>query len=206
ATRATALWKACCAGPAPKKRGSSRRLPVLHSSNARGVAPSWGVGSPSPDQERVARRRAVSPVLRAEDFRPLSSSVQVEFGAHSDGRPRNAPNDDHYLIVRLGRSQETIATSLAEGHVPQRFMEYGYAMFLADGIAASAGGLASRIAVSTLVHLALHYGRWNVRVDSRAAFEITERLDWCYRQAYDLVKARARGNRRLHGMATKLTA
>jgi serine/threonine protein phosphatase PrpC len=161
----------------------------------------------SPDPNRAAQRRSLSPVLRADDFRPLSSIVQVEFGAHSDGRPRRAPNEDHYLVVRLGRSQDTIVTSLLQTEVPQRFAEHAYGMVLADGLgSAGAGGLASRIAVTTLVHLALHYGHWNIRVDSRAAFEIIERLDWCYTQADQAIKERARADRHLRGMATRLTA
>jgi hypothetical protein len=132
------------------------------------------------DFDRIAQRRAVSPVLQNEDFRPLSAVVRVEFGAHSDTSPHITPDDDHYLILRLGRSQETIATSLSAADVPQQFLEYGYAMLLADGVggAGGAGGLASRLAVTTLAHLVLHYGRWNVRVDARTAFEIMERLDW----------------------------
>src|SRR5256885_10824071 len=99
--------------------------------------------------DRAERRRAFSPVLQVEDFRPLSSTVRVEFGAHSDGRPRQAPNEDHYLVVRLGRSQETVLTTLSEADVPQRFIEHGYAMLVADGIGdTGAGGLASRIAIT----------------------------------------------------------
>jgi serine/threonine protein phosphatase PrpC len=156
--------------------------------------------------ERTERRRAFSPVLQSEDFRPLSSSVRVEFGAHSDGRPRHSPNEDHYLVVELGRSQQTIVTSLSEGDVPQRFVEQGYAMILADGIGdTGAGGLASRIAINTLAHLALYYGRWNVRVDARTAFEIIERLDWSYGQVHEVIRQRAKTDSRLDNMATRLT-
>jgi serine/threonine protein phosphatase PrpC len=152
-------------------------------------------------------RHACSPVLDVEEFRPLSSTVSVELGVFSDGRPRNAPSDDHYLVVRLGRSQETVMTSLAAIDVPQRFLESAYCMLLADGIGGTdASALASRLAVTTLVHLALHYGHWNVRVDSRSASEIAQRLDWCYGKADEAVKRRARANRYLHGMATRVTA
>jgi serine/threonine protein phosphatase PrpC len=163
--------------------------------------------APDSNLERIERRRAYSPVLQVDDFRPLSSTVRVEFGAHSNGRPREVPNEDHYLVIQFGRSQETLVTSLAAADVPQRFLEHGYAMLVADGMGdTGAGGLASRIAVTTLVHLALHYGRWNLRVDARTAFEIVERLDWCYGQIDEVVKQRARTNRHLAGMATKLTA
>ena len=56
------------------------------------------------------RRRAMSPVLGLDEFRPVSSSVTVEFGVRSHtGRGRSV-NEDHYLIVRLARSQDVIAT------------------------------------------------------------------------------------------------
>ena len=159
------------------------------------------------DRDRRNEQRAVSSaILRDEDFRPLSATVRVEFGAYSDTAPGKGPNNDHYLVVRLGRSQETVTTSLSEAEIPRDFTEYGYAMLLADGLGAAAGGLASRIAVTTLVHLALHYGRWNVRVDSRAAFDIIERLDRAYVRADEVVKRHARTSRHLHGMATRLTA
>jgi PPM family protein phosphatase len=163
--------------------------------------------SDKPDAERVAERRAYSPVLRDEDYRPLSATVRAEFGAHSDGRPRGAANNDHYLVLQLGRSQDTIVSSLLEADAPRRFIEHGYAMLLADGQGGTgAGALASRLAVTTLVHLAVHYGRWNVRVDSRTAFEIVERLDWYCTQTDEIVKQRAKSSRYLQGMSTKLTA
>src|SRR5204862_1054765 len=52
-------------------------------------------------------------------FPPWSSRVRVEFGAESrKGKPREL-NDDHYLIVQVGRYQETMMTSLPEGSIPQ---------------------------------------------------------------------------------------
>jgi Serine/threonine protein phosphatase len=106
----------------------------------------------------------------------VSSTVRVEYGACSDIRPKGAPNEDHYLVVRLGRSQETLATSLSEAETPMSFSEAGYAFVVADGLGGTgSGGVASRLAISTLVHLVVHYGRWNVRVDARTAFEILER-------------------------------
>jgi protein phosphatase len=159
------------------------------------------------ETDRAAVRHACSPVLDVEEFRPLSSTVSIEFGAFSDGKPRNVASDDHYLVVRLGRSQETVLTSLSAGDAPQRFLESAYCLLLADGIGGTdASALASRLAVTTLVHLALHYGHWNVRIDSRSAMEISQRLDWCYSKADEAVKRRARASRHLHGMATRVTA
>jgi hypothetical protein len=105
------------------------------------------------------RREALSPMLTAEDFRPLSSSVRVEIAARSDRGPSQLCNDDHYLVVRLGRHQETLLTSLSASEVPPRFEECGYAMLVADGLGqGGSGSVASCIAITTVAHLALHFG------------------------------------------------
>jgi protein phosphatase len=51
----------------------------------------------------------------------------------------------------------------------------------------------------------VHYGRWNVRVDARTAFEILERLDWVYSELDEVVKRHARSNSGLEAMSTRLT-
>ena len=43
-------------------------------------------------------------------------------------------------------------------------------MLVADGLGeGGAGSVASRVALSTIAHLALHYGKWNVRIDPATA-------------------------------------
>ena len=53
-------------------------------------------------------------------------------------------------------------------------------MVVADGIG-GAGEAASRLAISTLVHLAIYFGKWNVRVDDPIADEIMDRAQRFYR-------------------------
>ena len=162
---------------------------------------------PDENHEHRLRRQLLAPILKNDDFRPLSATVQVEFGADAATGSSVAPNEDHYLVMRLARSQETLFTSLSEAEAPSPFREYGYAMVLASGVGGTgAGGVASRVAIATLVHLALHYGQWNVRVDARTAFDILERLEWSFGRTDELLKQRARANRFLQGMSTKLTA
>jgi PPM family protein phosphatase len=119
-------------------------------------------------------------------------------------RPQNT---DHYLAIRLGRMQETIVSSLTPADLPPRFEEYGYAMLVADGLGErGAGARASRVALSALAHLAIRYGRWNVRVDSDSIAEITEQGAFLYRRVHDAVLEASRGDERLADMATSLTA
>ena len=151
--------------------------------------------------------RALAPLIDLPDFRPLSSRVRIEFGAASHAGKVRHVNEDHYLVARLGRSQETLATTLADAEVPAKFDEFGYAMVVADGLGGTgSGGVASRLAISKLVYLVIHYGRWNVRVDARSAFEIIERLEWCYGRVNEFVQLKSQVSPQLAGMATTLTA
>jgi protein phosphatase len=159
------------------------------------------------ESDDAARRAALSPILGADDFRPLSSSVRVEFGAQSHPGRSRPLNEDHYLVVRLGRHQETLATSLTGTDVPPPFEESGYAVLVADGLGeGGSGSVASRVALSTFAHLALHYGKWNVRIDSATAAEIVERAEWFYSKADAAIRTHARTSAVLKGMTAALTA
>lgn len=138
--------------------------------------------------------------------RPASSFVVAEFGHCSDPGRQRTTNADHYLIVRLGRHQETVATSLPDGVVPPRFDEYGYGMVVADGVGADGSELASRLAISTLAELVLRFGRWNVRVNESIAREIVQRAERFYRQVGQRVTREATQHPSLAGMGTTLTA
>jgi protein phosphatase len=161
----------------------------------------------SDEENDDVRRAALSPVLTFDEFRPLSSSVRVECDARSHRGMSCQRNDDHYLVVRLGRHQETLMTSLSVGEMPPRFDEWGFVMLVADGLGeGGSGSVASRVAISTLAHLALHYGKWNLRIDSSTASEIFERMEWFYHRVDAEVLARGRQNPLLTGMSTALTA
>jgi len=113
-----------------------------------------------------------------ETFRPLSSIVTAQVTARSLAGAR-AVNDDHFLVVQMGRHQETLATNLPDGEVPSRFDETGYGMIVADGLGPAAAA-ASRLAISTLAHLVLHFGRWDLRITSDIAQEIIARAQRFY--------------------------
>jgi len=162
---------------------------------------------PMDSEEQTIRRRVLSPVLHADDFRTLASSVRVEIGARSRKGRGRAQNDDNYLTARLGRSQEILETSLARADVPARFDEYAYAMLVADGLGDNGtGGVASRVTLSAFAHLALHYGHWNIRVDGDTAGRIIERAQRIYERVNDAVVKQGRMNPELWGMSSTLTA
>jgi PPM family protein phosphatase len=148
----------------------------------------------------------VTPYFEPQGFPPASALVHPVFGAHSRTGRFHTVNEDHYLITRVGRSQETLLTSLPDNLVATRFDEEGFAMVVADGLGNSgAGEAASRTALITLVQLILNYCRWNLRIDDRIAQEIMDRAERFFRHVDSAVvyEGTARG---LRSPQTTLTA
>ena len=142
--------------------------------------------------------------VSSADSPPPEVVVQVEFGAQSRRGALRPVNEDHYLIVRLGRNQETLMTSLPDHEVPQRFDEHGYGMVIADGVGGTgAGETASRLAIATLTHLVIHFGRWNLRIDEDIAREVMARAERFYRRVDSTLLHRSADAQRLQ---TTLTA
>jgi len=163
--------------------------------------------SDSQQDASTTRRRVLSPILDAERFQTLSSAVRVEIGATSQRGALRPHNDDHYLAIRLARSQAIMSTSLASSDLPENFQEQAFAFLVADGLGdRGVGSVASRVALSTFAHLALHFGQWNVRIDGFTAAQVMDRAKRFYERINDAVLKRGQENPELRGMATTLTA
>jgi serine/threonine protein phosphatase PrpC len=159
------------------------------------------------DEELSAAWRAeIGKPVDIDVFEPASANIQVDIAGASDcGRvlPHNA---DHYLALRLTRSQQTIMSSLAAADLPAPFQEYAYALVVADGLGEEpAAARASRVAISALAHMALRYGKWNIRIDPEVAADVIDQGEFFYREVNDAVR-RARGaDFQLDDMSTSLT-
>ena len=141
-----------------------------------------------------------------DQFPPLSSIVQVEFGAQSRKGRKRAVNEDHFAIIELGRHQATLATSLPPAVLANRFDEFGYGMAVADGVGdTGVGEAASRLALVTLFELVKHFGKWNLRVDDLVAREILARAERFYRHV-DATVAYEGAVGPIAGLQTTLTA
>ncbi len=122
----------------------------------------------------------------------MSSLVRAEFGALSHPGLERANNQDHYLIMKVGRDQQTLLTNVTDQHLPQSFKEWGYLMCVADGMGEGPGGeVASSLALSTALQLALRFGRWNLRIDDEIAEEVIERGRWIYNRINAVLAERA---------------
>jgi protein phosphatase len=90
-----------------------------------------------------------------------SSRVVVDLAAVSDRGLVRESNQDHYLVLRVGRSMERLLTNLLTDQVPARADEVGYGFVVADGMGGPEGGeVASQMAIQTLVSLALQEPDW----------------------------------------------
>jgi protein phosphatase len=122
-----------------------------------------------------------------------SSRVVVDLAAVSDRGLVRENNEDHYLVTRIRRSIERLLTNLPEEQVPARADEVGYGFVVADGMGGPTGGqVASQMAISTLVHLALHESDWVFGISPEDTKRRVERTA----KRWELVQAaiRARGD------------
>jgi protein phosphatase len=158
------------------------------------------------EDEDEGRRKVVAASLYNDEFTPASALVRAEFGARSHRGRVQEENDDHYLVLRLVERADTLLTSLASGDLPSPFDEHAYAAVVADGIGRAGGGsVAARLAISTLAHLAVRFGQWNMRMNPRAAADVMERSEWMYRRTNEAILQRSRAEAELTGMAATLT-
>jgi len=160
-----------------------------------------------PDDSHVTWRSVLSAPVEHDVFQPLSSVARVEVAAASICGAIQAQNTDHYLAIELARQQRTLLSSLPESDLPPPFTEHGYALIVADGLGeAGAGARASRVALSTLAHLAIRYGRWNLRVNATSAAEMTDLGEFYYRRAHEAMLEAKRDDPSLSDMAASVTA
>lgn len=158
------------------------------------------------DEDRMDLSEAQRALGSFKPFTPPSTRVEVEFGFCTDPGLRRTTSDDHFLIVRLGRSHETVASSLPPDTVPALWEERAYGMVVADGMGPDGPELASRLALATLAQLVLRFGKWNLRVNERTAWEIVQRAERFYRRVGEMVTDASLQHPSLAGMSTTMTA
>jgi PPM family protein phosphatase len=137
----------------------------------------------------------------------FSSMVRIDVSAQSHPGHHRANNEDHFFVTRLGRTLQTLTTSLPAGDVPEHTEEVNYVMVVADGMGGHAAGeVASRMAISALVSLALDVPDWIFKVDEEHARELERRSRTRVQEVGAMLLERGRREPALHGMGTTLTA
>ena len=137
----------------------------------------------------------------------LSSLIQIDVSARSHTGYKRENNEDHFLVTRISRAMQTLTTSLPAGDVPAVSEEVNYLMVVADGMGGHAAGeIASRMAISTLISLALELPDWILKVDAAHGAEIEQRSRTLVQEVGALLNARGKREPGLRGMGTTLTA
>ena len=146
-------------------------------------------------------------VLRFPTSGPETSQVHVDvFGVSHTGLVRQN-NEDQFFVAKLTRSLETITTTLGAGDVPARADEVNYLLVVADGMGGHAAGeVASRMAISSLVRLALKLPDWIFKVDEDNAPEIEWRGRRLVQQIDSMLLEQGARDPALAGMGTTFTA
>src|SRR4051794_20259583 len=143
----------------------------------------------------------------SDTARPFAVSAQVDVSGLSHPGKVRARNEDHFIVIRLGRYLETVLTTLPPGEVPERAEESGYAMIVADGMGGHAGGeLASRMAISGLIKLVLAMPDWIFRLDEAVAADATERAKERFRHLNATLIEHGKQDLKSRGLGTTLTA
>lgn len=138
---------------------------------------------------------------------PFSSEVDVDvFATSHEGRAR-PENEDHFLVVRVGRNLETVFSNLIANRTGDRFEETAYGMIVADGIGGEAAGeVASDEAIFGLLNLALRTPDWQFRWGRKEKNTVMWRMKDRLRVINTALLEQATAHAALDGMCTTLTA
>lgn len=134
-------------------------------------------------------------------------SADVEYGAATHRGHVRQNNEDHYLVMRFGRSLENLATNLDERVLERSYTLIGYGMLVADGIGGLvAGEVASGLALAKLVELLVDTPDWIMGLEREEDVEtVLQRVTQRFLQIDETLKQEAKWDATLSGMGTTLT-
>lgn len=135
-----------------------------------------------------------------------SARVEVDAGGLSDRGLVRSMNEDHFIVVRYGRSLETLATNLSGDPLGGRHQEVGYGFLVADGIGGQAAGeVASRSAIQELIDLVVNTPDWIMNRNANLADIVMQRMAERMLQVNERLLREAAADPRLVGMGTTMT-
>ena len=157
----------------------------------------------------MAKRTSTSAAqpAAAASGQSFSSQIRIDVAAQSHAGYHRANNEDQYFVTRLGRTLQTLVTSLPAGDIPENTEEVNYVMVVADGMGGHrAGEIASRMAISALISLALDVPDWIFKADEEHARELEQRARQRIQEVGAMLIERGQREPALRGMGTTLTA
>jgi protein phosphatase len=148
---------------------------------------------------------AVSLANTAPVWEPFGK-VEADIAAVSHPGKVRVDNEDHYLVIRGGRSFRTCMTNLPAGLVPDELEDVIHGIAVADGMGGCAGGeVASREAIAEFVRLVLETPDWIFGGEEPYITELFSRARQRFQEVNAALLARVRQEPELRGMGTTLT-
>lgn len=147
----------------------------------------------------------------AEDVVP-PSRVTVDVAAYSHVGNARDQNEDSYAIFRMGRFLERVASNVPEEVFTSVREDSAWLYAVADGLGGhSAGEVASRTALVSMMQMILRAPRWALRLDDPATREadiaaLFKRVRGYLNGVHETLRAQAERDKKLEGMGTTLTS
>ena len=135
------------------------------------------------------------------------TSLNVDLGAASHQGLVRDNNEDSYLVMKFGRSLESLMTNLDENFFQHNYFMSGYGMLVADGMGGMAAGeVASRLALTNLIELIVDTSDWTLAVQrQKDVMTVLERMTERFFQIDAILRNEADNDHTLQGMGTTLT-
>lgn len=142
-----------------------------------------------------------------ESLDDVWTCLNVDLGAISHQGLVRESNQDSYLVMKFGRSLETLMTTLDEDLFEQNYFMVGYGLLVADGMGGMAGGdVASRLALSKLIELIVDTSDWTLALQrQKDVMTVLERMTDRFFQIDAILRKEADNDDSLQGMGTTLT-
>src|SRR5262245_60231229 len=138
---------------------------------------------------------------------PVVSGDRIEMAAASHAGRVRPNNEDVFIVLQADRALRKLESNLPKDALPDVAAEICYGLLVADGVGGMAAGeVASRLAVTTLIHLALDTPDWVMLPGQAEGRRILDRMNERFRLVDAVLRAEAGRNPELAGMATTMTA
>jgi len=134
-------------------------------------------------------------------------SLDVDLSAASHPGLVKEENEDSFLVIRFGRTLESVSTNLDERFLEESYNFTGYGVFVADGMTAmTSGEVSSRIALAHLIELILNTSDWTLALNQEKDIQtVLKRMAQRFLQIDEALREEAKRNPTLAGMGTTLT-
>jgi protein phosphatase len=135
------------------------------------------------------------------------TSLEVDLSATSHPGHGREDNQESYLVMRFGRSLESLSTNLSEHLLERSYNLTGYGILIADGGGISPSKeVASRVAIANLIELILDTSDWTLalrrEMDVRT---VLQRMTQRFLQIDEVLREEAKQHPALATMGTTLT-